>query len=227
MKNLTWKEFGIISLIVIFLSWFCYLHIARAGSVSILGSYTDDVDTAQGSDVSTDFNTLAAELNRVNSLGWTVEIQSVRGDDTNPPDEEMVGDNNTLLFDPTVNETVRFGFRIPPEASTTSLINIAVIYSGDGTAANNVILAMNYRVTTTDENTGTGGNSGSDTVTLAMSATEDLQKVTSSDLQVPASAIASTGEWVSIELYRNATDAGDTYAGDFKIIAIIITGTKS
>lgn len=204
-----------------------FIGTANAGSVSILGNYTDDVDTAKGSEISTDLNALATELNRVNALSWAIEIQSARGDNTNPPDEEMIGDTNTLLFDPTTNETIRFGFRIPPEASATSLINIAIIYSGDGTAANNVILAMNYRVTVTDENTGTGGNSGSDTVTLTMSATEDLQKVTSSDLQVPAAAIAATGEWVSIELYRNATDVGDTYAGDLKIFTIIITGTKS
>lgn len=216
----------VILLIISLLVWGS-VSTVNASSISILGNYTDDVDTAKGSEVLTDFNALATELNRINALTWSIEIQSVKGDDTNPPDEESVGDTNALLFSPTVNETIRFGFRIPPEASTTSLINITVIYGGDGTAANNVVLAMNYRVTVSDENTGTGGNSGSDTVTLAMSATEDLQKVSSSDLQVPASAIAATGEWVSIELYRNATDVGDTYGGDFKIFAIIITGTKS
>ena len=200
---------------------------AHGASVSVTGDYTDDQDTAYGVQVETDFGVLATELNRVNALSWEIQIQSVTADATNPPDTEVVGNSNLLLLDPDTEEPVRFYFRIPAEASASNAVNIAVIFSGDGTASANAVLDIDYRVTTTDEVLGTGGNSSNDTVTLTPVATEDTQKITSSDLQIAATDINAVGEYVEVKLYRDADEGADTYGGDLKIVGITVTGTKS
>jgi len=200
---------------------------AHGASVSISGNYEDDVDTAKGSEVEADLNTLATEQNRINALAWEIQIQSVTADTTNPPDTEVVGNSNFLLLDASTEEPVSFYFRIPAEASASNAVNIAVIYTGDGSGSANAVLDIDYRITTTDETLGTGGNSGNDTITLTPSGTEDIQKITSSDLQIPAADINAVGEYIEVKLYRDADEAADTYGGDLKIIAITATGTKS
>lgn len=126
-------------------------------------------------------------------------------------------------LDQTTSEAVFGQFVLPQDYTTSSTITVSVYYAGAGSTGNGVVIGVLANAF------GDGSNIAASAGT-EVTVTDTMQGATPSETMhiatpgaVTIAGSPSAGRLVSIKIRRLPADAGDTAAGDIKIVGILVT----
>jgi|GEM_PF-5909719 len=150
-------------------------------------------------------------------------IETLRLDDTNPPDTGIVGYQPSVDFGPTSDEIAYFNFAVPSDCDTSHDINLRLGYCMSTSGTGTVVMAMAYQVISSGGDA-TPADTGTDSVTINPPDSAEVMAFDTS-LTIPAADIPNNNAVIGVKLYRDANNANDTHGGDFRLLTLEVQYT--
>ena len=133
-------------------------------------------------------------------------------------------DGNTLLFDASTNEIVFEHVELPRDRLDGTDVRFYVYWAKTTSASGDVAWDLDYKINAiAGVISGTWQSLASAVATPLSTDADTAEQVLLTYLDFLDTSTLSNGDLIQLRLTRNATDSGDTYASDCRMLGILMT----